>query len=83
MKNNTTEWDRETYNQIADEDLQDLSLQAGAACKHLLQDADQDMAQRRTDERAIGSHLGHARREVVAALAPVLCDPGGEDLLQS
>lgn len=41
------------------------------------------MAQGRADERAVEGHLGHARGEVVAALAPVVRNPRGEELLQA
>jgi len=49
-----------TYNQIANENLKDLCLQARAARKQLLEDADQDMAQRRADESSVRSHLWHS-----------------------
>jgi hypothetical protein len=39
------------------------------------------VAQGRADEGAIGGHLGHARREVVAMLVAVLGQPRGEQLL--
>lgn len=48
----------ETYDQVAGEDLEDLSLQAGATSKDFLEDADEQVAQRRTDEHAVQGHLG-------------------------
>lgn len=71
-----------TYNQIADENLHNLGLEAGAAGEHALQDVDQDMAKGGADESTVDSHLGDARGEVMAMLVPVLCDPRGEELLQ-
>ena len=64
-----------TYNQIADENLQNLGLQALAALEDLLEQADEDVAQGRADERAVEGHLRDTRGEVVAALAPVMRDP--------
>lgn len=72
-----------TYDQVADEDLKDLSLEAGATTEDLLQDANEDVAQRRADERAVEGHLGHSRREVVAMLAPVVGNPRGEEFLET
>ena len=71
-----------TYNQIADENLQNLGTQAGAAREEPLQDPDQEVAQWRADERAVESHLGDPRVDVVAMLAAVARDPGGEDFLE-
>lgn len=72
-----------TYDQVADEDLQDLSLEAGAAGKDLLQDADEDVAQRGADEHAVQRHLGDARAEVVAVLADIVGEIRGEQFLQT
>jgi hypothetical protein len=75
--------DTSAYNQVADEDLHNLGLETLAPAEHLLQDADEDVAERGADEGAVDGHLGHARREVVALLAPVVGDPRGEELLQA
>ena len=66
---------RDTYNQVAEENLQDLGSQTGAAAKDLLQNPDQEVAQRRADKGAVGGHLGHARCKVVAVLVAVLGQP--------
>jgi hypothetical protein len=71
------------YNQVADEDLHDLGLQALAAPEHFLQDADEDVAERRTDKGAVDGHFGDARGEVVAVLAAVMGNPRGKKLLQT
>jgi hypothetical protein len=73
----------ETYNQVADENLHDLRLQALATLEELLQDANQEVAEGRADQGAVNGHLGHARGEVVAALALVMGNPRGEELLQT
>ena len=72
-----------THDQVADEDLEDLGLQALATLEDLLQDADEEVAQGRADEGAVDGHLGHARGEVVAALAAVVGNPRGQELLQA
>jgi hypothetical protein len=54
-----------TYNKIAEENLQDLRLQALASLEDLLQGANQDVTQGRADQSTVYSHLGHARGEVV------------------
>lgn len=71
------------YNQVADEDLHDLGLDAGTALEELLQDADKDMAKRGSNQSTVDGHLGHTRGEVVAALAPVVGDPRREEFLQT
>lgn len=72
-----------TYNQIADQDLQDLSLQAGPASEDLLENADEEMAERRSDKHAVKDHLRHAGAEVMAMLADVVGNPRGKQLLQT
>jgi hypothetical protein len=72
-----------THNEIADENLHDLGLETLAAAEHLLQDANEDVAERRADEGTVDGHLGDTRGEVVAVLAPVVGDPRGEELLQT
>ena len=71
------------YNQIADEDLQNLRLQAGPPRKYFLQDANQDMSQRRANESTVHGHLRHSRIDVVPVFATVMRNPGGKNLLQS
>jgi len=71
-----------TYDEVAGEDLEQLSLEAGAAGEDALEDADQHVAERRADQRAVDGHLGHARREVVPVLVAVLRDPRRQDLLE-
>ena len=70
------------YDKVANEDLQDLGLQTRAAGKDLLQDADEEMAQRGGDEHAVQGHLGHAMAEIMAVLANIVGDPGREEFLQ-
>lgn len=72
-----------TYDEVAKENLQDLGPQACAAFEDLLQNPDQQRAKRRTDKGAVRGHLWHARREVVAVLVAVLCQPRGEHLLST
>lgn len=72
-----------TYHQVANQNLEDLGLQAGAAGKDLLKNADQNVAEWRTDEHAVERHLRNARAEVVAMLADVVGDPGSEQFLQT
>lgn len=47
------------YNQIAGDDLQDLGLQALPPREDLLQNANEQMAQRGTDKHSVEGHLGH------------------------
>lgn len=72
-----------TYNQVADQDLEDLGLKAGAAGEDLLQDSDEDVAEGRGDEHAVERHLGDARGEVVAMLADIVGQVGGEEFLET
>lgn len=71
----------DTYNQIADENLQNLSSQAGTVLEGLLQRPDQEMAQRSADKSSIGGHFGDPRGEVIAVLVAVLGQPGGNQFL--
>lgn len=72
-----------TYNQVANQNLEDLGLEAGAAGKDLLKNADQNVAERRADEHAVERHLGNAGAEVVAMLSDIMGDPRGEQFLQT
>jgi hypothetical protein len=72
-----------TYDQVADEDLENLGLQASAASEDLLEDADEDVTQGRGNEHAVQRHLGDARAEVVAVLADIMGEPRGQQLLQT
>lgn len=62
----------ETYDQIADKDLEDLCAQACAAFEDLLQQVYQQRTEGRADEGTVCGHLGHARREIVAILVAIL-----------
>ena len=73
----------DTYDQVADEDLEDLGLQTSATSEDLLQNADEDVTQRGGNEHAVERHLGDARAEVVAMLADIVSEPRGEELLQT
>jgi hypothetical protein len=72
-----------TYDQVAGNNLKNLSPQTGAARKQLLKNADQDVAHRCADESPICSHLWDARSKVVAILIAILCNPRREQLLQT
>lgn len=61
-----------TYDQVADEDLENLCAQACAALEDLLQQIYKQRAERRADEGTVCGHLRHARREVVTILIAVL-----------
>jgi hypothetical protein len=80
--NPTLDWSC-THDQVAGKNLQDLGLQTLAALEDFLERADQDVAQGRTDKSAVDGHLGDARGEVVARLAPVMGNPRGKELLQA
>ena len=41
------------------------------------------MTERRADEGSVRGHLGHSSSEVVAVLVAVLCNPRGEQFLES
>jgi len=73
----------EAYNQVADENLQNLGPQTGAVLERLLQGPDEAVAERGADEGAVRRHLGHARRKVVAVLVAVLGQPRGDQLLST
>lgn len=71
-----------SYDQVANKDLQDLRPQACPSREHLLQDTDQEMSQRRADERSVDCHFGHARAEVMSVLANIMRNPRCKDFLQ-
>ena len=73
---------RDSYDQIGDDDLENLRLQAGPASERLLEEGDHNMTERCADERAVHGHLGHTASEVVPRLVAILCDPRGQELLQ-
>jgi hypothetical protein len=72
-----------TNNQIAEHNLQNLGLQARAPLEDLLEEADEDVAERRADDGAIQRHLGDTGGEVVSALAPVVRNPRCKELLET
>jgi hypothetical protein len=72
-----------TYDQIAEENLQDLGLQALAPLEDLLKSANQDVSKGRADQGTVDGHLGDTRGEVVARLAPVVGNPRGQELLET
>lgn len=63
--------------------MQDLSLETGTTSKDLLENADEDMAERRADEHAVQRHLGDTRAEIVAVLANIVGKPRGKQFLQT
>jgi len=71
-----------TYHKIADKDLENLRLQASPTREQSLQNADQDVAERRADKSTVCGHLGYPRGEVVAVLVAVFGDPGCEEFLK-
>lgn len=64
-----------TYDQIADEDLEDLGPQTGPAFEEFLQDGDQDVTQRSADKGAVEGHLRHASAQVMAIFTTIVGDP--------
>lgn len=66
---------RSPYNEVRNNDLEDLRLQARPALERLLQERDHHMAERRADERAVDSHLRHTAGEVVTGLVAVFGNP--------
>ena len=73
----------QTYDQVANKNLQNLRLQALPSTEYLLENADQDVTKRSANEGAVDGHLGHPRGEIVSALAPVMGDPRCEELLET
>ena len=71
----------DTYNQVADDNLENLGPQAGAPAEGLLQKPNQEVAQGGADEGAICRHLGDSRGEIVAVLVAILGEPRGHELL--
>lgn len=55
---------RDIYNQVADDNLENLGLCAGPSCECLLQKGDEDMAKRGRNQRTVDSHIRHTRGEV-------------------
>ena len=72
-----------TYDQIAEDDLEDLGCQAGPSCKQSLKNVDQDVAEGGADEQAVRGHLWYSRGEVMAVLVAIFGDPGREQFLKS
>lgn len=72
-----------TYDEVADENLHDLRLQAGAVAESLLQQEDKEVAHGSANKSAVRRHLGDPGREVVAVLVPVLGEPRGEHFLEA
>lgn len=73
----------DTYHQVADDNLHNLGLEAGAAVEDLLEHPDEDVAEGSANEGTVGGHLGDARGKVVAVLVAVLGEPRGEELLET
>lgn len=71
-----------TYEQIAEQDLEDLGLQTRTAGEDLLEYANEDMAQWCTDECSVCCHLRYSGSEVTPTLCDILRDPGCEEFLQ-
>lgn len=63
-----------TYNQIANQDLQNLGLQTRAAGKDLLQNSNENVAHGCADEHSVERHLRHAGAEVMAMLADIMSE---------
>lgn len=72
-----------TYDQIANEDLENLGLETCAAGEDLLQDANKEVAEGGADEHSVQRHLRDARAEVVAVLADIVSDPRSQQFLQT
>ena len=69
------------YDEVGDDDLHDLGLQAWPAGEHLLEDRDHEVAQWGADEGAVDGHLWHAAGKVMTVLVAVFGDPGGKEFL--
>ena len=76
-------WWVRAHNQIANENLENLGLEARPAAEDFLQQSDEDVAERSADEGAVNGHLGDAGSEVIARLAPVVGNPRREKLLEA
>lgn len=74
-------WMVRTYDQIANENLQDLCRQTRPPREHSLQYTDQEVAQWRADESAVHCHLGHSRVDIMAGWTDIFCDPRCQDFL--
>lgn len=70
------------YDEVRDNDLHDLGLQARPPCEEFLKDRNHQMSQWGADEGAIDCHLRHTAGEIVAALVAILGNPGCEELLE-
>ena len=64
-----------TYDQIADQDLQNLRLQARPILENPLQETNKYVPKRRTDKSAIYGHLWYPRADIVPMLAAIVCYP--------
>lgn len=71
----------EPYNQVADDDLQNLRPQASPTRKDSLEDMNQKVTERRADEGAIDGHLGYAGIDVVTMSAPIFRNIGSQRFL--
>lgn len=72
-----------TYHKVAENDLEDLGLERGAALEERLHDPNKNVAHGSANQSTVGSHLGHARGEVVAVLVAVLGEERGQELLDT
>ena len=72
-----------TYNQVADDNLHNLGLQAGAAVEELLQEPNEDVAHGCANQGTKSSHLGNSRSKVMAMLVTVLGQPRSQQLLET
>lgn len=71
------------YHKVRDEDLRNLRFERCAVAEQPLENSNQGMAERSADQGAISHHLRDARGEVVAMLAAVMSEPGGQDFLDT
>lgn len=83
MINSSFRVQSDTYDYVADENLEKLRLQAGSVLEGLLQYPDEEVAHRSADESTVHRHLGDARGEVVAILVSVLGEPRSKNFLET
>lgn len=73
---------RVTNDQVADQDLENLGLEACSIGEQFLQNADEHMPKGSTNQCAVCCHFGYSRTEIVAILAAIMREPRGQDFLQ-
>lgn len=65
----------DAYDQVADNDLEDLSSDASSARKEPLKNADQQVAKGSTNECSVDGHFGYPGGKVMAVPISIVRDP--------